>query len=223
MTGEIYYAFTYTCAPLGIELPSAAWKPQAAVIWVKRHAFLIRSLDSLACQQLKADVISRPQTDPKCRRQGRAAWPRSQYLAVTEQTHAALPPLWHLSGMLCSPQTLTQLKSRFNSQLSSIVFLCTGVWLQREDDTLWGKQRFGSEPPAKACSSFIQLQWTGDPKEAGCSAKCVALSRVRSFSTFSYTEFDLQLTFHDFYNIAEEFDSKRQPSTSPTRNTGSKA
>lgn len=70
VTSEMYYAFTYICTPWGAELPSAAWNPQAAVIWAKRSAFLIKSLASLAGQQLEAEGMSRPHTDPQRRRQG---------------------------------------------------------------------------------------------------------------------------------------------------------
>lgn len=70
MTSEMYYAFTYICAPWGTQLPSPAWNPQAAVIRGKRSAFLIKSLSPLAGQALEAEGMSRPRTDPECRRQG---------------------------------------------------------------------------------------------------------------------------------------------------------
>lgn len=60
VTSEMYYAFTYTCAPWGTELPWPARNPEAAVIRANRSAFLIKSLASLAGRQLEAEGMSRP-------------------------------------------------------------------------------------------------------------------------------------------------------------------
>lgn len=100
VTSEMYYAFTYIRAPWGTELPSAAWNPQAAVIPPKRSAFLIKSLAFLAGQQLRAEGMSRPYTDPSCRRQGGLPSPGPSPDMRLPGSRRALPPPQHSPGML---------------------------------------------------------------------------------------------------------------------------